>query len=104
MKIEIEWHRPKDKTPPFRKEILVCLGSWESRGGPMRPKTTICQTTIVLLDGDDVAQKADLEMGTCPWNECQFSLRDRDGDDLDWYSDSIVWWAEVPDLPDERKP
>jgi len=100
----ITWHRPSEKRPPFYKEILAVLGGGETKGGPWRDYNEfihlkVCETDLDGNRYEGIMMAHRLEKGEYDWSDVQFLLRSRDGEELSWYSDSIEWWAEPPEMP-----
>ena len=105
---EIIWHRPEQETPPFNERILASLGSWRDRGRGFKAHSLIVCLFIMMRDADGdedegATMNDELESGESKWDDLQFQLLDDDDDPLDFYSDSIMWWAYPPKLPDERE-
>ena len=105
---EIIWRRPEQETPPFNERILVSLGSWRDRGQGFKPHSLISHLLIMMYDANSdedegAAMYHELESGESKWDDLQFQLLDDDDEPLDFYSDSIMWWAYPPKLPDNRK-
>lgn len=103
------WHRPAQYHPPFNDRILVVLGSWNDRGRGFKPEYTVLTVKVMQEDVDgseDAGEEmaAELNSGDAKWKDLQFRMVDSDDEELDWYSDSIMWWTNVPMFPDERQP
>ena len=107
----INWHDPNEDVPPFDEVILVALGSWrdeddfiERRHVHTEIRTIKVSITDADGDGEEGAlMKTDLIIGAQKWDDLQFTLVDDDGDEIsDSFSDSIMWWAEMPNLPQRR--
>lgn len=103
------WNRPDQYHPPFNDRILVVLGSWNDRGRGFKPEYTVLTVKVMQEDVDgseDAGEEmaAELNSGDAKWKDLQFRMVDSDDEELDWYSDSIMWWTNVPMFPDERKP
>lgn len=105
---EIVWHRPEQETPPFNERILVSLGSWRLQAHGFKAHMHFAEVRVMMCDADGDGDKGEtmydeLHSGESKWDELQFQLQDDDDEPLDFYSDSIMWWASVPKLPDERE-
>lgn len=102
------WHDPNKTPPRFETPILVALGSWQDQGYGFHAHTTIKTVSIMEMDADsDVSQGeemvTDVLSGDAKWDDLQFTMHDEDGEEIsDCYSDSIMWWAEIPSLPQRR--
>lgn len=112
MKTTIEWQDPKINPPPFGRQFLALLGGQGSTDC-LRTVTPYVKVANVVMrrDGPNCDDDSDYrefmadERGSEAFDDYQFHLVDFDqytyGDDsdcLDWYSDSIVAWAPMPDF------
>lgn len=103
----LEWHNPLTDPPPFNEPLLLAFGSFVSRGGPFEAHITITTGRVMQEDADgseDAGEEmvADYNSGACGWADLQFRVVDDDDEEMSTYSDSIMWWAEIPTLPDNR--
>ena len=102
MKVEITLKDPAKELPPLNKDILAVVESSIDRGRgfkrhcEFRVLRIICQD----VDGDEdegAAIYGEMERGETIWENGQLMLQ-AGIEDLDFYSDSIVWWAEMPTI------
>jgi hypothetical protein len=105
---KITWHDPNETTPPFGRRILAALGSMRSSGAGFMDHMEIKAVTIKTADCDgDVIEgrkmRNELTSGESKWEDLQFLLADDDGEPLDYTSDSIEWYADMPVLPFREK-
>lgn len=99
------WHNPAAKCPPFDRWILIALGSWADEGLGFKPHMTITTAKIACADADgdrDEGREMMEALAMEDWHDFQFQLVDDDGEPMDTYSDSIIWWSAMPPLPDYR--
>jgi len=100
---EIGWFNPGVKAPPFETKLMLMVAG--SRSDDCC-KTFEVYTEVVTArvqeagpgdDYDDVTAHAEFIAGEgTEFLEYQFYLKNEAGDELDWYSDSIVAWAYYP--------
>lgn len=104
----IVWHDPNETPPPFQAPVLVALGSWrdECRGFKAHTEIRVVRIRCMNSNGSRKEGKimaAELAAGTSKWDDLQFTLLDDAGEEIsDTLSDSIMWWAERPTLPERR--
>lgn len=94
----IQWNKPEDVVPPFNRKILVLVGGQEYSNGAWT-KYLKPMEVIVSTEGPSDGEYAEFVSGESPFTDCQFYLSEMNSDDddvSDWYSDSIVLWAESP--------
>ena len=108
MKIEIELKDPAKELPPLNTDILAVVESSIDRGRgfkrhhDFRVLRIICQD----VDGDEdegAAIYGEMERGETTWTSGQLML-ESGIEELDFYSDSIVWWAPVPKVEAPAEP
>ena len=100
----IRWNKPEDIAPPFDKEILVLVGGQEYNNGVWRKYLKPMEVRVSKEGPSDDASESQFDYGDFVstkrvFMDCQFYLNElnSDSDDLcDWFSDSIVLWAESP--------
>ena len=107
MKIEIDLLDPNEHVPPLNRDILVIIESSIDRGRGFKRHHEFRTLRIWPedADGDEdegAAIYGELERGEAKWVDAQLRLQ-AGIEELDFYSDSIVWWAEMPALPDGGK-
>lgn len=103
MKIEIELHDPRFVRPPLNKPILAVTESSVDRGRGFRREYDFRVLTILPqdVDGDEDEGAfiyAEMEHGDLKWEDGQLRLEAGIDEIDDFYSDSIVWWAEMPSI------
>ncbi len=114
MKTVIEWINPKEKIPPFNTRILVLLGgqgsldcmrTWERYATIRDVVMTRSSPNDCGEDGnqnyhefmaeeDQQSSFGDYQFDVRLWYEHKFCGEE----DADWYSDSILMWAPIPDF------
>lgn len=103
----IEWLKPEHEAPPFNTRILVMLGGAAGQIGSPLTAYNVIKTVIVRKSSpnDDYEDEGEteyeaLQNGSYQFHELQFTViecdSDDDGDESDWYSDSIIVWAHYP--------
>jgi hypothetical protein len=102
MKIAIELKDPAKDLPPLNTEILAVVESCIDRGRGFKAHYEFRVLRILPqdTDGDEdegAAIYGEMERGETPWENGQLML-EAGIEELDFYSDSIVWWAAVPKI------
>lgn len=103
MKIEIELHDPREVLPPLNTPILAVTESSVDRGRGFQREYDFRVLTILPqdVDGDEDEGStiyAEMELGETTWDSGQLMLQSGIEEIDDFYSDSIVWWAEMPNI------
>ena len=114
MKHEIEWNTPKEKHPPFGKQILVALGGQGSDDCTQTWVKYVRLANVVIdktspNDDEPGSEYSDYKreaLSGVSYDAFQFYVVDydkyrfeNDGDiESDWFSDAIVAWAPMPDF------
>jgi hypothetical protein len=103
MKIEIALKDPAKELPPLNTDILAVVESSIDRGHGFKRHQEFRVLRILPedVDGDEdegAAIYAKMEAGETQWEEGQLRL-EAGIEELDFYSDSIAWWAEMPTIP-----
>ena len=100
---KIQWNKPEDIAPPFDKEILVLVGGQEYNNGVWRKYLKPMEVRVSKEGPSDDASVNqfdydDFVSTKLAFIDCQFYLNELNSDDeeCDWFSDSIVLWAESP--------
>lgn len=100
---EIGWFNPGVNPPPFdMKLLLMVAGSRSDDCGQTFEAYTKVMTAYVKQRGpgdeydDEPAFDEFMSGDHTDFLNFQFYLNDEDGEELDWYSDSIVAWAYYP--------
>lgn len=104
MKLEITLKDPSKELPPLNRDILAVVESSIDRGRGFKTHHDLRVLRIVAqdVDGDEdegAAIYAEMESGETPWENGQLRLEAGIEEIEDFYSDSIVWWAEMPTIP-----
>lgn len=109
MDITITLRDPRTDLPPLNRDILAVVESSLDRGYGFQRRHDLRVLRILPqdIDGDEdegAAIYAELERGETKWEVAQLLLEAGIDEIDDFYSDSIVWWAEMPQIPasDER--
>lgn len=102
MNLTIEMHDPAKKLPPLNTDILVVTESCIDRGRGFKAHYDFRVLKILPqdVDGDEdegAAIYGEMERGETLWASGQLML-EAGIEELDFYSDSIVWWAPVPKI------
>ncbi len=119
-RMTIEWIDPAKAYPPFNKRILVLLGGQGSNDGcrtwdryatladvvvlkqsPNDSDTDDTPDQFVQWFGEEDRQAAydKYQFDVVGWPEYEFEDAGGEwGEEADWYSDSIVAWAPIPDF------
>lgn len=102
MKLEIDLKDPAKDLPPLNTDILAVTESSIDRGHGFKRHYEFRVLRILPedADGDEdegAAIYAEMETGETQWEDGQLRL-EAGIEELDFYSDSIVWWAEVPKI------
>jgi hypothetical protein len=100
MKLTIELIDPAKKLPPLNTDILVVTESCIDRGFGFKAHHEFRVLRILPedCDGDEdegAAIYGEMERGETTWESGQLRL-EAGIDELDFYSDSIIWWAPAP--------
>jgi hypothetical protein len=103
MKIEITLKDPAKELPPLNRDILAVVESSIDRGRGFKRCHDFRVLRIVPqdVDGDEdegAAIYAEMESGETTWEDGQLRLEAGIEEIEDFYSDSIVWWAEMPTI------
>ncbi len=119
MNTEINWIDPHISPPSFNERILVLVGGTGTNDAARTWHKYVQIFDVVMLesspndlgdDGGDSVFDEFLQDDSANWDDYQFHLiqyhEHKFGDDeeyLDWYSDSIVRWADIPDFSEVLK-
>ena len=100
MNLKIEFLDPAKKLPPINTPILAVIESCVDRGRGFKAEYDFRVVKILPqdCDGDEdegSAIYAEMERGETAWEAGQLML-EAGIEELDFYSDSIIWWAPVP--------
>jgi hypothetical protein len=103
MKLEITLKDPAKELPPLNTDILAVLESSIDRGHGFKVHHEFRVLRILPedCDGDEddgAAIYAEFQDGTTLWENGQLRLLAGIEEIDDFYSDSIVWWAEMPKI------
>jgi hypothetical protein len=103
MMIEINLKDPAKELPPLNTDILVVTESSIDRGRGFKTHHEFRVLRIVAqdVDGDEdkgAAIYAEMQSGETPWENAQLRLEAGIEEIEDFFSDSIVWWAEMPTI------
>ena len=96
----ITWQNPDHASPPMNQPILAIVASSVDRGYGFKRHHEIMTLKILVEDADGnciegAEMLKDLSMGH--WGDFQFRVVSTSLDDeLDFYSNSIEWWAIPP--------
>lgn len=100
---ETGWFNPGVNPPPFEMKLLLMVaGSRSNDCGRTFETYTEVLTGYVQEEGpgdayDDITAHDEYIAGDkADFLDFQFYLKDENGEELDWYSDSIVTWAYYP--------
>lgn len=110
--MNIEWIKPSDQPPPFEEQIMVMLGGTGSNNAGrtyeryVRIMNAIISHRSPSDDEEGSEQEAFLSGDLGDFGDYQFMVYAYDewkfggaeDDDSDWYSDSIIAWAPMPDV------
>lgn len=105
---DLVFRNPAVTTPPFDQPILVVTEGSVDRGDGFYAHHEIMMLEITRQDADgDGGEGAAMakELGADPgkWATHQFRCVSAScGDELDFFSDSIVWWAPKPAIPKSK--
>ena len=110
--MQIKWIKPSDQFPPFGEQIMVMLGGTGSNNAGRTYEKYVRIMNAVIShrspndDEDGVEQEAffsgpqddyeDYQFMVYPYDEYKFGFGDNE--DSDWFSDSIIAWAPMPDI------
>lgn len=100
---ETGWFNPGVNPPPFGlKLLLMVAGSRSDDCGRTFETYTEVLTAYVEKTGpgddydDQTAHEEYIAGDKTDFLDFQFYLKDDDGEEIDWYSDSVVAWAYYP--------
>lgn len=111
--MQINWIKPKLQAPPFGQQILVVLGGTgsDNAGGSWNSYVKVANVIITKRSPNDVEEGEQYEEymaseAADDYEQFQFYVYDYadykygmgDDEDSDWYSDSILCWAPMPDI------
>lgn len=104
MKLEITLKDPSKELPPLNRDILAVVESSIDRGRGFKTHHDLRVLRIVAqdVDGDEdegAAIYGEMERGEIAWDAGQLRLEAGIEEIEDFYSDSIVWWSEMPIIP-----
>lgn len=104
MKLEIELKDPAKELPPLNKDILAVVESSidQGRGFKRHHDLRVLRILPQDTDGDEDEGSAiygEMERGETVWENGQLMLQAGIEEIEDFYSDSIIWWAEMPKIP-----
>lgn len=104
MDITITLRDPRADLPPLNRDILAVVESSIDRGYGFQRHHALRVLRILPqdIDGDEdegAAIYGELQRGECGWGNVQLMLQAGIDEIDDFYSDSIVWWAEMPKIP-----
>lgn len=102
MRIEITLKDPTKELPPLNKDILAVVESSIDRGRGFKVHHDFRVLRILPedCDGDEdegAAIYSEMERGETTWEDGQLRL-EAGIEELDFFSDSIVWWADMPKI------
>lgn len=100
---KLVFHNAVATPPPFNVDIVAVISSRLDTGSGFGDHFDVISLRI-LCEGADgsypegVAMMKELTAGEASWEDLQFRVVSTNptDDDLYYYSDSIVWWAEMP--------
>ena len=101
MKIEITLKDPARELPPLNTDILAVIESSIDRGHGFKRCYDFRTVRILPQDCDGDRKEghaiyAEMKNGTTKWQDGQLMLEAGIEEIGDCYSDSIVWWCDVP--------
>ncbi len=104
MDLTITFRDPRTDLPPLNRDILTVVESSIDRGRGFKRHYDLRVLRILPQDADGdedegFAIHGELERGETEWEDAQLMLQAGIEEVDDFYSDSIVWWAEVPKIP-----
>ena len=104
MKLEITLKDPAKELPPLNTNILAVVESSVDRGRGFKREHDLRVLRILAqdVDGDEdegAAIYGEMERGETKWEDGQLRLEAGILEIDDFWSDSIVWWAEMPKIP-----
>jgi hypothetical protein len=104
MDITITLRNPATDLPPLNRDILAVVESSIDRGRGFKRHHDLRVLRILAQDADGdedegAAIYGELQRGECGWDNVQLMLQAGIDEIDDFYSDSIVWWAEMPAIP-----
>lgn len=107
MKIEIDLKNPAEHLPPLNTDILAVIESSIDRGYGFKREYDFRVLRILPQDADGdedegAAIYGEMERGETSWEGGQLMLQSGIEEIDDFYSDSIVWWAEMPKIKAPR--
>ena len=106
-KIEIDLRDPSKDVPPLNTDIIAIVEGSIDRGRGFKRYHEFRMLRILPedADGDEDEGSAiyrELQDGVTRWEDAQLRLEAGIEEIDDFYSDSIVWWAEMPAIPERE--
>lgn len=104
-KIEIDLRDPSEEIPPLNTDIVAIVESSIDlgRGFKRHHEFRVLKVLPEDADGDEDEGSViyrELQDKTVAWEDAQLRLEAGIEEIDDFYSDSIVWWAEIPAIPE----
>ena len=106
-KIEIDLRDPSKDVPPLNTDIIAIVEGSIDRGRGFKRYYEFRVLRILPedADGDEDEGSAiyqELQDGINKWENAQLRLEAGIEEIDNFYSDSIVWWAEMPAIPERE--
>ncbi len=103
MEIKIQFRDPAVDLPPLNRDILAVVESCIDRGRGFKAHYDLRVLRILCedIDGDEDEGSAihgELESGDLNWQDAQLRLMAGIDDIDDFWSNSIIWWADMPQI------